>query len=967
MSLIGRSSTTKFSLVTFLLVLVQIGFSQGQLKGTVTDANSGETLIGATVMLVGTYKGAATDFNGKYKIPDIKEGDYSVKVSFVGYAEKIFNGVSIKNGQIKTLDVQLTLRSQTLKAVTVVGEKNLVDLESGKSEVQIGQDQIKEMNVRDVTEIVSMQAGVNRTTDGIQIRGARVYETSYLVDGISAQDPLAGTGQGVDVSASAIGDLTLVTGGQGAEFGGSSAGVISTKIREGGDKFEIGGSWQRDNLGFDRDAAHSWNTDVVDLNMGGPVPWTSKKLKFFTAIQVTQSDNYFGPTADQLESSILRTNFSASGSDFLNTNFINPLNEGTFWAPRQRNSWSHTFKLSYQIKKGTRISLTNQHSLNVNQNTRTLQIVGFDAILAPGFQYRRSLNLDNANTYTHHSNLTALNFNHFFNNKWNVEASVGRLFTNLRADANGRPFRTPTVDQILDEQSIITDPIQLFNPGDNVVYTIPSPWLINNGGIASLWHDHYAEEYTIKYKFRFYPESPVHKITFGQEHKFTQYQWVDVTRPWVGAPIQLNDSVSTPNRTVGSSFDIWNVNAMNGGIFAQDVITYKGIIATLGMRLNYWAPGKFADDAVENPDSPVIDQVREDYKDETFSMMGLRWKARLLPRINVSFPVTDNNVLYFNYSHSMRLPHPRFVYQGLDPQFQDQSFLSNLGNPNINPEVNVSYEVGLKSQLTKDLAITLSAFNNNRFDYIVSRRVIVEDQTGRPVGKRMYINQDYAKIQGVELGVFYRLGDHLKVFANGTYQVARGKSNSAREAGLQIAQNGQVELSREQFLAFDRPWNFNGGIIFAPDSTLKIGNYSLAGWRIFLNQSYRSGYRYTPVEQVAANDLGRPIYAPLDDQYIQEIGTPWINTDFKISRDFLLGKKERTGITVSIEIRNALDNKRAQVINPVTGRAYENGDPVTNNFRDPNFLGPQETGALPDNPARYLAPRQILYGVSFRF
>lgn len=967
MSLTGKMAFKSYSLAFLLLLLVQISVGQGQLKGTVTDANSGETLIGATVMLVGTYKGAATDFNGKYTITDIKEGDYSVKVSFVGYAEKIFNGISIKDGKTEQLNVQLTLRSQTLKAVTVVGEKNLVDLESGKSEVQIGQDQIKEMNARDVTEIVSMQAGVNKTTDGVQIRGARVYETSYLVDGISAQDPLAGTGQGVDVSASAIGDLTLVTGGQGAEFGGSSAGVISTKIREGGDKFEIGGSWQRDNIGVDRDAAYSWNTDVIELNMGGTVPFTNKKLKFFTAFQTTLSDNYFGPTANQLESSILRSNLSSTNSDFLNTSFVNPLNNGTFWAPRQRNSWSHTIKLSYEIKKGTRVSLTNQHSLNINQNTRTLQIVGFDAILAPGFQFRRSLNLDNASTYTHHSNLTALNINHFFNNKWNIEASVGRLFTNLRADANGRPFRSETVDQILDEQSIITDPIQLFNPGDPIVFTIPSPWLINNGGISSLWHDHYAEEYTLKYKIRFYPENPVHKITFGHEHKFTEYQWVDVTSPWVGAPIQINDSVSTANRTIGSSFDIWNVNAMNGGMFFQDVITYKGIIATLGMRLNYWAPGKFADDAVDNPDSPVIDQVREDYKNETFGLMGLRWKARLLPRINVSFPVTENNVLYFNYSHSMRLPHPRFVYQGLDPEYQDQSFLSNLGNPNINPEVNVSYEVGLKSQLTKDIAVTLSAFNNNRFDYIVSRRVIVEDQTGRPVSKQMYINQDYAKIQGVELGVFLRAGKHIKVFANGTYQVARGKSNSARETGLQIAQNGERELTREQYLAFDRPWNFNGGIIFSPDSTLKIGNYSLAGWRIFLNQSYRSGYRYTPVEQVGVNDLGRPIYASNQDEYLEKIGTPWINTDLKISKDFFFGKKQNTGITLSIEIRNALDNKNAQIVNPVTGTAYENGDPVTNSFRDPRYLGPQENGELPNNPARYLAPRQILYGISFRF
>ena len=147
------------------------------------------------------------------------------------------------------------------------------------------------------------------------------------------------------------------------------------------------------------------------------------------------TDEYFGATANQLQSSLL------------------PSSSET-WAPRQTNSWTHTLKLGFKFKPGTKLTLTNQHSLNINQNTRSLQIVGFDAILTPGFQYNRSLNLDNATTYTHHSNLTALNFNHLINSKWGISLSLGRLFTNLRADANGRPFREETVDQILDEQNI---------------------------------------------------------------------------------------------------------------------------------------------------------------------------------------------------------------------------------------------------------------------------------------------------------------------------------------------------------------------------------------------------------------------------------------------------------------------------------------------------------------------------------
>ena len=945
---IGKIKHTQWLLTVLLSILVTSAFAQGKLKGTITDANTKETLIGATVVIVGTYNGSSTDIDGNYQISDIKAGDYSVKVSFIGYADKVFNGIKITDGNTTKLNASISLRSQTIDEVVIVGKKNLVDLESASSEVTVSQEAIKEMNVRDVKEVVAMQAGVSKTQDGLQIRGGRVYETQYMVDGISASDPLAGTGFGVEVSSSSISDLQVITGGAGAEFGDGTAGVISTKIREGGDKFEIGGSWQRDNIGFDEDSDHSWNTDIFDINFGGAIPGTKKKLKFFTSLSVNLTDDYFGNTADQLHSSLFPSNDS-------------------LWAPRYNNNYSNTVKLSYQVKPGTKITLTNQHSLKVNQNTRTLQIVGFDAILTPGYQYRRSLNLDNATTYTHHSNLTAINLNHFFNNNWNISLSAGRLFTNLRADANGREFRGETVDEILDEEDIVTDPVQLFNPEDNVVYVLPGPWLINNGGITGTWHDHYVEEYTLKYKISYYPKNGTHRLSFGQEHKFTEYQWADVYKPWVGAPIVINDSLTTPSISIGLTNDIWKVNPMNGGLFFQDAISYKGIVATLGLRLNYWAPGKFADDAVDNPLSPVVDQIRNDYNDNTFGMLGLRWKARLLPKINVSFPVTDNNVMFFNYGHSMRLPHPRFLYQGLDPKYQDNSFLSDLGNPNLNPEVSVNYELGFKSQLSKDLGITVSAYNNNRFDYIVSRRVLVEDQTGRPVAKKMYINQDYAKILGLEVGTFVRLGKHVRTNLNVTYQVARGKSNTARESGLQIEQNGEVELTKEQYLAWDRPWDIKWGINFSPDSTLHLGKVSLYGFRAFLNFNYTSGFRYTPYVKVGTNELGRPLYEQQTDKYLEEIGKAWFNTDLKLSKDFYFNKKSKTGITVSLEVRNLFDVKNSQIINPITGEAWQEGDDVTDQYRDPRYIGPEENGSLPNNPARYLPPRQILYGVSFRF
>ncbi|MGB0849751.1 MAG: TonB-dependent receptor domain-containing protein [Bacteroidia bacterium] len=929
------------SIVGLLLTVVSMA-QTGTLRGVLTDEESGEKLVGAYVRIVGTYGAAISEVDGSYLIEGIKPGTYSINVSFMGYQQKIYNDIDIVAGKPRVLNIKMTSQTNTFETVKVVGKKKVVELDDAKSTITLNKKDIADMNVRDVQEVIAIQAGVSKSPDGIQIRGARVYETSFNVDNISAQDPLAGTGFGVQVASGSIGELELITGGAGAEHDGGTAGVISTTIKEGSEKFEMAGSWQRDNFGGN--PSYGWNTDIAEFSFGGKFKIKKRKFYFFNNVTANLTDYYFGPTANQLHSSLF-TNDS-------------------MWAPRQANQFTHTIKLSHELNPKTKISVTNQHSLSINQNTRTLQIVGFDAILSPGFQFNRSLNLDNATTYTHHSNLTAINVRRTINEKLVGTLSLGRLFTNLRADANGRDFRSESVDQVFDEESIVTDPITVFNPNGPIQFVLPGPGLINNGGISSTWHDHYAQEYTIKASFRYYPETKVHQMNFGWEQKLNEYQWIDVTRPWVGAPIEINDSTSTPSISIGSSNDIWSVKPNNGGLFFSDKITYKGIIANLGMRFNYWAPGKFADDAVANPQAPVIDQVRKDYESHTVKVLGLRYKARLLPKINVSFPVTSNNVLYFNYSHSMRLPHPRFVYAGLDPEYQDRSFLSFLGNPDLNPEVNVSYELGFKAQIKKSIGLTLAAYNNNRFDYIVSRKVIVNDQTGRPVSKTMYINQDYAKVQGAEANIIWRMTSYLRTFTNVAYQLAKGKSNSARESSLQIEQNGEVPLSTENYLAWDRPWNINLGVVFSPDSNLRFYKDWLKGTQIYFSGSYQSGLRYTPQILESYNALGRPEYVSDLSSYLGERATPWINGDIKITKTF--ANEKRKGITLSVEARNVFNNKNAQIINTVTGRAWEPGDDVPNNWRDDRYLGPEESGTPPNNPARYQAPRQILFGISFR-
>lgn len=930
-------------IILFLFISSSLYAQTGVLKGKVIDRKTKEAVIGATVSIVGTYYAVPTDINGNYTINNIKPGEYSVKIVYLGYKEQLNNGVKISNGNTTTLNIQLTELTTEIGTVEVLGQKTIVDLESGKSSTKVTAEDIKDMSVKDVQSIVANQAGVSQNPDGLQIRGGRVYETQYLVDGINAQDPLAGTGFGVEIAANAINDIEVITGGVGAEFGEGTSGVVLTRIREGGDRVRVNGSYFRDNLGFNERS--QWNTDMFSLSMGAPVPFTKKKLTFFGSVNMELTDEFFKTPARQLRSSLLPRNDS-------------------IWAPREDNKWSNTMKFTYNIKPGQKISISNQNSLNINQNTRSLQIIGNNAIVTPGYQYLFSLNMDNATTYTHKSNLTIIQYLNLFSSKLSMDVSAARLFTNLRADANGRPFRPATIDQIYDPQSIVTDPVTVYNPGDSVIFVNPGPGLYNNGGVSTLWHDHYAVENTFKVKFNYTPNK-TNFISFGIEHKEQEYQWVDVTRPWIGAPIIIDDTTTTASSSIGQTNDIWKVKPATGGIFVQDEIRYKGIIMNLGVRLNYWAPGKFADQSVENPEAPVIDAIRESYRNNSTEILGRRYKFRLLPKLRISFPVSENNVLYFNYGHLSRLPHPRFVYAGLDPVYQNRSFLANLGNPDLDPEVTVSYEVGIKTQVTSNFAITATAFYNDKFDYIVSRRIVVKDQTGRFVEKNFSINQDYARIRGFEITLNRRIKKYLSATFSGAYQIATGKSNSAQESQLQIQQNGAVSPTVEQYLAWDRPLDFKLMIIFKPDTSFRIGRVHFNNFRVFFNTTYKSGLRYTPVFQNGVTPTGRPIYDPDEQNPFSELGSAWWNTDIRITRDIPLKKGQM--LSLSFEVKNLFNNKNAAIINPVTGRAYEAGDPLPNGFRDPNYPDPQDNGAPPFNPARFLAPRQMMLGVMWSF
>jgi outer membrane receptor protein involved in Fe transport len=121
--------------------------------------------------------------------------------------------------------------------VVIVGEKPLLDVEETQSKRTVSREEIELAIVENIGDLVVQQAGVVKSDNAIHIRGGRSYENAFLLDGVSVQDPLAGTGFGLQLSANAIEEVEVITGGFNAEFGQATSGVVNVKQEKGEQNF----------------------------------------------------------------------------------------------------------------------------------------------------------------------------------------------------------------------------------------------------------------------------------------------------------------------------------------------------------------------------------------------------------------------------------------------------------------------------------------------------------------------------------------------------------------------------------------------------------------------------------------------------------------------------------------------------------------------------------------------------------
>ena len=114
----------------FALLFVMLFFTgslyaqSGRLAGTVTEAGTGQALIGANVMIVGTQIGTATDHQGQFIIGKVPPGTYEVTVRYIGYAD-VTKEITVQANRTASADFALTTSVIETDEVVITGERLL--------------------------------------------------------------------------------------------------------------------------------------------------------------------------------------------------------------------------------------------------------------------------------------------------------------------------------------------------------------------------------------------------------------------------------------------------------------------------------------------------------------------------------------------------------------------------------------------------------------------------------------------------------------------------------------------------------------------------------------------------------------------------------------------------------------------------------------------------------------------------
>ncbi len=888
------------TLIFALSGMVQAG-TWGKITGTVVDAENGQPIPGVNVIVQGMALGAVSNLEGQYTILNVPAGTYELKFSIIGYAEYRVQQVKVTI-DITTV-VNAKLRSQALEGeeVVVVAQRPVVTRDISNSQMNIEAKTIESMPVQTIKEVLTLQAGIERGSEGIIVRGGGAHQTVFMLDGLSLNDERSNIPY-VAVSLSSVREVQVQTGGFNAEYGNLRSGLVNVVTREGDvRRYNLTASLQYrppapkhfgpsiyDPMSYfnrpymDPDVCYTgtangawddytrrqypsfqgWNgvseklvqdanpnndltpeaakrvyewqhrrqgdikkpDFVVDAGFGGPVPLFGKQLgnlRFFASYFQEQemfifplSTDHYGENHTQLK---LTSDLSAS----MKLTFTGLYGEISSVSPYD---WTTT-------PTGRVLRDQSEIAGLIRGASRASAILYQPGYYSPSEIYR---------------NIFGVQFTHMLSSKTFYEVSlqnnINRYKTYQMATRDTSRIYEPTPGYFVDEA-----PWGYWGYGVNGIDGM------SMGGWMNLGRDRSVNSTT---SFKLDVTSQINnrnQLKTGINIVYNDYR--------------INSGTYSPSMSTWTREMKYRVFPYRIGVYAQDKLEFEGFIANLGVRLDYSNPNGtyFAIATYDKSYGAGYGNAIE----TTAERKTAKDRFYISPRLGVSHPITANSKLYFNYGHFRSEPFSSYRFR---LQRESSGLVTYIGDPNLEMELTIAYELGYSQNLFNMMLLNLAAYYKD-----VSNQpgwIYYENIQGN-VKYNKAANNNYADIRGFEVTLSKNVGEWITGFVNYTYDVqTSGYFGLQRYYQDPNKQRDYLRNNPYQSRPHPRPYaRFNVDVHtprrFGPQIS---GFYPIAEWSVNVLANWRSG----------AYETYNPNAIPgiVDNVRWKD----WYNVDMRISR-----------------------------------------------------------------------------------
>ncbi|GBD94386.1 vitamin B12 transporter BtuB [bacterium BMS3Abin05] len=840
----------------------------GKIEGKVVDQKTGNPLPGVNVIIMGTQMGASTDINGHYFVNNVPVGRYALKASMIGYTPQIVKNIMVSADLSTSINFRLEPTVlQVGKPIVVTAERPLVEKDITSTTRIVTPEEFMRQPIRTFNGVIASTAGV----DGTHFRGGMGNDIAWMVDGLQVDDPLSG-GQAVTLSNIAIEEVQVITGGFNAEYGEAMSGVVNVITKSGGPRLSAFYRYTTDNgtnlLSKDLD----FDYDSHELSLGGPVPFTNKKIRFFTSLvlglQGVSDPRKMDNQIQQLinEGYKMPYGLDANGNrvnDFLT---LNPkIASNKYWLNHNRRQrYETTWKFTYNVSPGLQLRFGGFYERNQWERY---------PFSGTGQTPERSYYwvAENYTNYLRMNSQFYLGISHQINSRTFYEFTINRFETNYKTglvdgiwkkDANGKYLRDSNGNLIVDQKFHWWQDYKFFEPTwkplDPKEYR-KQKWQnpFNPFGVYNNWQTagastrRYEQRFLSYYGAKFTLTSQItqhHQLKTGFEGRLHKAVRHYNSLPWRPDPFR-NDYEVHPQ--------IFNA-------YFQDTAEWPGLIVNAGVRFDYMNPEK---------------EHRSDKMDRFSPLVPTEPKWKISPRLGISHPITDRTVLHFQYGKFFQSPDFLDLYANLDPDVA-RSY-DYIGNPDMNPLKTTAYELGITHQLGLNSKIEITGYFKDMYDLQTIRYIPV---VPNPISK--YDNRQYGDAKGIEFTFTKRLSNFWATQA--TYSLSQARTMAFSTANEFVSGETNPETGIRYYFpeklfptGYDRTHiiNINFDFRLPKKSGPKIaGFYPLENSGINIITRSRSGTPYT-----RTNYKGETVEERNSSR------RPWyFNMDMRLTRDFNL-------------------------------------------------------------------------------